>query len=350
MTEIALISKSQIKIDAVREFFTSILKRGNPNIDDIKENKNLGLPPQPLNNGGAISCLKRLESIENYSDYDYIISIENYIGEKTQRDHCYCILQYENKRYYGISYGIECQKREILEKMLNQKRDKYFCEGVEKTYGEFLHDMFSYIEPNNWMKYQGQDRKKQIHDALSIIFAKIALDREIKLYKDFPTKGVIFQDLMPLLEKPQLYKALVSLMVGEININLKDSEKIDYIVGPELRGCIFGSLLASELNCGFIPIRKEGKLPGPKFQSKYKKEYGEDTLEMEFITQGKNVIIFDDLVATGGSLEACIKLCQYNGLNIMDCIILKDVPELREQYLKKMNEYNITPKVILQNI
>lgn len=354
MTRIALTSESKIKIDALKLFIKNIMQIEKYQLDTVRnpDQELFNLPSQPLNDGGAEACLERLKFIKNVVDYDYIFSIENYISEKTEHDYCYCIIQSGEKKYYGISDGIECLQKDILKKVFAQERGQYCCEGVEKTYGEFLQETHPYINPNNWMKFQGKDkdRGKQIEGALFKAYSKMMLDRIVIRHKDFPKKGVIFQDLMPLFKDPNLYNTLISIIANEIEINLgTEIKKINYIIGPELRGCMFGILLARELNCGFIPIRKDGKLPGPIFKATYDKEYGKDTLTISYrgMDMEQNVIIIDDLIATGGSMESCIKLCKYNGYNILDCIVLKDVPELREKYLARMEKLGIKVRVIL---
>jgi adenine phosphoribosyltransferase len=127
---------------------------------------------------------------------------------------------------------------------------------------------------------------------------------------DFPKPGIVFKDITPLLASP---KALHIVLDGIAERFI--GEHIDAIVGIEARGFIFGGALAARLNASFVPVRKPGKLPGPKVRVTYDLEYGSDTLEIhaDAIEPGQRVVLVDDLLATGGTMEATIKLVQQLG-------------------------------------
>lgn len=127
----------------------------------------------------------------------------------------------------------------------------------------------------------------------------------IRTEKDFPQKGIEFIDIMPLIIQKEIFNEIIEKFVTEIK-----EKKVDYIVGPEARGLILGAAIAKELNIGFIPIRKAGKLPPTTVekQFEYEKEYGKDKLELPKLVneeyQGKKIYIVDDIYATGNTMKA----------------------------------------------
>tara|TARA_B100000900_G_scaffold412083_1_gene433141 strand:+ start:3830 stop:4375 length:546 start_codon:yes stop_codon:yes gene_type:complete len=141
---------------------------------------------------------------------------------------------------------------------------------------------------------------------------KEKLGATIRTIPDFPIEGILFRDISPILSQGKLLKEITEEFSQIIkNNNLKP----DLILGPESRGFIFGSLLAAHLGIGFVPVRKPGKLPHSKIEVEYSLEYGTNKLEMhnDAISNGQKVIIVDDLLATGGTIEACTKLCHELG-------------------------------------
>ena len=128
---------------------------------------------------------------------------------------------------------------------------------------------------------------------------------KIRCIKDFPVEGIMFRDITTAIKDPEAMKEIVDFFYEKF----KD-EKIDYVAGPESRGFIFGMPVAYKLGCGFIPIRKPGKLPAETISVEYDLEYGKDKIEMhkDAIESGKRVLLIDDLLATGGTAAAAIKL------------------------------------------
>ncbi len=133
---------------------------------------------------------------------------------------------------------------------------------------------------------------------------------KIRDIADFPREGIIFKDITTVLSNPAAFKHCVDLLAKHF-----EKQKIDYIAGIESRGFIFGSALAYKLGVGFIPIRKPGKLPSKTERVSYDLEYGKDSLEIhtDAVEPGKRVLIVDDLLATGGTAEAAIKLVKKIG-------------------------------------
>lgn len=136
---------------------------------------------------------------------------------------------------------------------------------------------------------------------------------------DFPKEGIVFKDITPLLQNP---KGLRDSIEG-ITDHFKNRH-IDIVVGAEARGFILAPIVAFSLGAGFVPIRKPGKLPYEKASMTYTLEYGTDTLEIhrDGIKEGQQVLMVDDLLATGGTMNACCKLVESLGGNIVACTFL----------------------------
>ncbi|CAK8697220.1 adenine phosphoribosyltransferase-like [Clavelina lepadiformis] len=145
----------------------------------------------------------------------------------------------------------------------------------------------------------------------------------IRVYPDFPKKGILFYDIFPLFQTPSLLNDVVRLFVQRLQPSDTSNEQqaIDVVVGLDSRGFLFGPSLANHLDASFVPIRKKGKLPGEKYSVSYSLEYGVDALEIQAdsIKSGQRVVIVDDLMATGGTMSAACKLVQQLGGIIKEC-------------------------------
>lgn len=132
---------------------------------------------------------------------------------------------------------------------------------------------------------------------------------------DFPKKGILFKDITPLLADPRGLMMVLDAFAEEFV-----GEHLDAIVGIESRGFIFGGALAARLNCAFVPVRKPGKLPAAVDRVTYALEYGEGTLEMhkDSIREGDNVLVVDDLLATGGTAAGAAQLVRKQGGNVLN--------------------------------
>lgn len=152
------------------------------------------------------------------------------------------------------------------------------------------------------------------------------LERFIRSIPDFPRRGILFRDITPLLQNPLAFSRAVELLSSPYR-----KEKIDKVVSPEARGFILGGVLALELKAGFVPARKPGKLPYKTLRETYLLEYGEDALEIheDALRKGERVLIFDDLLATGGTAEALCRLVEKKGGEIVGICFLIELGELK---------------------
>ncbi|MGB5358451.1 adenine phosphoribosyltransferase [Eudoraea sp.] len=153
---------------------------------------------------------------------------------------------------------------------------------------------------------------------------------------DFPEKGVTFKDITPLLKDANALQAAADAMLKMIG-----DVTVDKVVGMESRGFFFAPILASRLNAGFVPVRKAGKLPSDKISRTYSLEYGKDTLEIhaDSIQPGENVIIHDDVLATGGTAKATCELVESLGGKVIQCNFLLELLNLKGA--AKLNGYQI---------
>jgi adenine phosphoribosyltransferase len=145
------------------------------------------------------------------------------------------------------------------------------------------------------------------------------LAQYIRDVPDFPKPGILFRDITPLLSHPDALREAVGRMAQHYR-----GTKIDIVAAAEARGFIFAAPLALELQVGFVPVRKPGKLPFERLTFEYELEYGTDTLEVhsDGIAPGQNVLIVDDLLATGGTVEACCRLVEKSGASVVGCVFL----------------------------
>jgi adenine phosphoribosyltransferase len=158
----------------------------------------------------------------------------------------------------------------------------------------------------------------------------------IRAIPDYPKPGIMFRDITTLLKDPVGLRITVNELV-----NRYSGKRIDKVAGIESRGFIIGAPLAYMLGVGFVPIRKKGKLPGETVRQEYDLEYGTDVIEVhkDAISKGDQVLLVDDLIATGGTAAAAIALIQLLGGEIAECAFVVDLPELGgSQRLKALDQ------------
>ncbi len=158
----------------------------------------------------------------------------------------------------------------------------------------------------------------------------------IRTVPDFPKEGIMFRDITTLLKNKDALHQCVDVLYDRY----KD-EKIEKVVGIESRGFIVGAALAYRLGAGFVPIRKPGKLPAEKIKQEYQLEYGTDTVEIhrDAIVKGERLLLHDDLLATGGTIQAACTLVERLGGNIISLSFLIELSFLNPR--KRLSQYNI---------
>jgi adenine phosphoribosyltransferase len=162
------------------------------------------------------------------------------------------------------------------------------------------------------------------------------LKNTIRSIPNWPIEGVIFRDLTTLMQDPEAYRNAC-----DVFYNRYKNMAIDKVVGIDARGFVFGAVLAYQLNVGFIPVRKKGKLPHKTVSEEYTLEYGKNTVEMhaDAISKGEKVVIIDDLIATGGTIKAAVNLVKKLGGHILECGFIVELPELKGR--DKIKDQNI---------
>ncbi len=167
----------------------------------------------------------------------------------------------------------------------------------------------------------------------------LRIKEEIRDVKDFPSPGILFKDITPLLRHAEAFALAVDAF-AEI------AKGADLIAGVEARGFIFASAIASKLGKGFVPIRKSGKLPAASYTESYSLEYGENVLQIhqDAVRTGEKVMIIDDVLATGGTLGAAVKLVERCGGVVESIAVLMEIEGLggKENFAKQFTSLSIT--------
>ena len=163
------------------------------------------------------------------------------------------------------------------------------------------------------------------------------IKRLIRTIPDYPKPGIMFRDVTTLMRDARGFKAAIKALAAPFA-----GQKIDAVAGIEARGFIFGGAVADHLGCGFVPIRKKGKLPWTTIGQQYTLEYGVDTIEvhLDAVKKGERVLIVDDLIATGGTAEAAVKLITRVGGVVGGASFVVDLPELGGMKLLKSHGVN----------
>ena len=151
------------------------------------------------------------------------------------------------------------------------------------------------------------------------------IEQYIRTIPDYPKKGIQFRDVTTLFQDPRGFRMAIDMLLHPYA-----GVQIDKVAALEARGFILGGAIAHQLSVGFVPIRKKGKLPFQTMEEAYTLEYGEAVMQMhtDAIQQGERVLLVDDLIATGGTCEAGIKLLERAGATLVGCAFVIDLPDL----------------------
>ncbi|HLC42845.1 MAG TPA: adenine phosphoribosyltransferase [Methylomirabilota bacterium] len=162
------------------------------------------------------------------------------------------------------------------------------------------------------------------------------LKSKIRDIKDFPTEGVLFKDITTLLKDPPAFSYVVDQLAKKYQ-----QARVDVVVAVESRGFIFGGALAHQLGAGFVPVRKLGKLPGKTIEVEYELEYGRDALAIheDAIQPGQRVLAVDDLLATGGTMAATLRLIEQLGAHVVGVAFLIELAFLKGR--EKLKQYQL---------
>ena len=167
------------------------------------------------------------------------------------------------------------------------------------------------------------------------------LRAKIRDIKDFPTEGILFKDITTLLKDGPAFRRVVDLLAERYQ-----RERVEVVVGIESRGFIFGGAIAHQLNAGFVPVRKLGKLPGKTIEVEYELEYGRDALAVheDAIRPGQRVLVVDDLLATGGTMAATLRLVEQLGGHVAGVVFMIELAFLHGR--EKLNNYPIHSLIV----
>ncbi len=162
------------------------------------------------------------------------------------------------------------------------------------------------------------------------------IKEKIRTIPDWPIEGVMFRDIVPLMQDPKAFRETCDLFYERY----KD-QAIDKVAGIDARGFIFAGVLAYSLGVGLIPVRKKGKLPPETISEKYDLEYGSATVEVArgAIVPGERILMLDDLLATGGTMMAATRLVSRLGGRIVECAFIVELPDLRGR--QKIQDYSV---------
>ena len=169
------------------------------------------------------------------------------------------------------------------------------------------------------------------------------LEEYVKSIPDFPEKGIIFRDVTSVLQDADGLHMAIDQMQKKL-----EGVDFDIVLGPESRGFIFGVAIAYNMHNAFVPVRKKGKLPRATISQTYDLEYGTATIEIhkDAIQPGQKVVIIDDLIATGGTTEAIIKMVEELGGEVVRCVFLMELAGLKGR--EKLNGYDIDSAIIYE--
>lgn len=315
LTKITLCSESDVKTRVLKEVVAEFSWLSHVTLC-FKDSHPPANPVQPINSGYACS-LRRIDHLgpELQTTDQLVVAIENEIQTKCPDGHerivdvCNATIRRGPVVVTATSYGIPVPE-EFYKQAIEASDPDYpnKAEGLSVTVGSIIEKAHPEVKANNWMadpRFGGQDRADQIKDALRAALKKVYIAEKTAYHKDYPKPGVVFKDLSYVCADNVAFRYVLETLKQALVVR-GWADKITKIMGFDARGFIYGSILAKELDLGFVMIRKKGKLPGKTFKIKYTTEYSEETFELVHDLVGPEdvVLLVDDVVATGGTFKA----------------------------------------------
>jgi len=354
--DIVLTSKSKIKLDILQQYVNKynikVISLFDPTIMKINN------PKQPFGLNETYKCtLNRLQVVNNYLKMHryncstpqcrYIISIENglYQDQQNLKDICCVIVK---DRVTGKIYSNLCNidKTEIIlqnsDELIDELKKHPIDTGFKVSIIKIVKQKYD-IPYNDWIEQKfNKTRSEQILAGLNSIWTTVMKETimsHVRLISGYPTEHLLFQDYSPVLYNFTSKSFMTQLILNEIPTDLK----IDLIAGPELGGIIFAQSIADHLQVGLIPLRKKGSIPSNLNYNTYNKE---SILEIDVSTLNplrdgnKNVVLIDDVRATGQNLKTSIDLIEQVGGKVVYWITINDVTTLNDTAEKSLTGYN----------
>jgi len=386
--KIALASCSKLKLSALDEACCQIFGDDHDaQIVTFEVNNSNSQIQQPLYEGGRLMGIKRYKTVYQkllnlcmVHDYDLLVVVENYMDFfQCWKDEAFIrVYDLKNDIFYtqiehcgNVPNGEEeddQNEMELMEQVLEKHNIIYGnVEGKSKiigskiTFGQLYHQKYPKVPANDWTgDVEDRTRKESLVSGLFSCLVDMYENRKLleeveskfRFYPDFPKPGVNFLSWDDIFLDPKLvsdfYQYIALKYVGPDEAHLfqnRDKPVVDLVIGLESRGFLLSGPVAQALGAGQILMRKAGKIAGPKVSRSYRKEYGSDTFELRDDLKPQRVILIDDVLATGGSLEAAANLARSAGHTVVDCIVVKDVEALREVAEEKLK--GIPYRVIL---
>lgn len=321
---------------------------------------------QPLNKGGLMMNQQRIAYLKtHYSEEiksaNLIISLENFILSDYRSDWIIIIIVdlIHQKEYRTFLKCADLPTDDLSDQLFQQIREEFVIYqnhdfktmiGASKTFGELYHQHHPKVPPNDWMSHHyaiPDYRINALEEAVvrslkkyqSDVKLRVNLRSKFRYVPDYPIKGVNFKVWDDIFLHPQLIKQMIDYIASlyRSQSEYDQQPKIDYIIGLASRGYLLSARLSDAMQIPEVMMKKKGKVAGPKFSQDYSKEYGTDTLELRADLPPGNVLILDDILATGGSLQAAIKLAHQAGHKVIACVVVQDVPALRKIAKEKLS-------------
>lgn len=350
ITRIVLCSKNSIKSEALQAAISQLewLEYVDVQQEDAQPPAN---PIQPINTGYQ-SSVNRIDLLQKDPTDESLVfvAIENEIrtavrdGQETAEDVAHVTARRGQTTVTSQSVGIPVPL-EYLTKARQQSDENYANKehGLSLTVGSVIAQSHPEISSSNWMadgRFGGLDRKAQVLEPLLASLKKVYIASRITSTNDFPKPGVTFRDLSFVLSDSRSF-AYVSQCLKQAIVAKGWDKKINKVMGFDARGFIYGTMVAQELGCGFFMIRKKGKLPGKTIQVKYTTEYSEDILELVAgtVQKGDQILLVDDVIATGGTFGAGIEAINQTEGKVAGCAVVMKVDPLVAVANKKIAPY-----------